>query len=84
MTIVREYKCNLCGEKLSEPQDRYGARKLIGLHWSGNHKIVEAENWREVEHHICVYCLSSLQEFKSVCSQGYRGCSGSNCTSDHK
>lgn len=82
MSVKREYRCDLCGEG---PGPGFGASSdLIGLLWEGRGVIVEAP-WREVEHHICARCLSSLQAFGPICGDGFRGCKGGpKCPSDHK
>lgn len=80
MAVNRTYKCDLCGDTWL-PEQTYS--RLVGLHWTG-------DRWRRMpanqcERHICVKCLSSLQESPKVCGAGFEGCPGGpNCTSDHK
>lgn len=81
MSVTRTYRCDLCGD--GDHKDIYGPKNLVGLHWSGNSvKIVE--NYKTVEHQICVKCLSCLQEAKKFCGQGYDCSNGPKCGSDHK
>ena len=76
--IDRNYRCNLC-------RDAYPRDELIGLHW----KDWPAKGWIEkpasqVENHLCVQCLSSLQALTARCGQGFECNGGPACGSDHK
>lgn len=78
MTTVRTYRCDLCGDS-HKPED------LTGLHF----ETFPARGWiakpaRQVEHHICTPCLSSLQALPRKCGQGFECDGGPNCGSDHK
>lgn len=78
MTVVRTYRCDLCG-------DTHPHEQLVGLHW----ETWPAKGWirkpaREVEHHLCPTCTTSIQALAPRCGQGFDCDGGPNCGSDHK
>jgi len=77
MAVERIYRCNLCRELR-----RLDENDLVGLYWS-DRKWTEKPA-KEVENHICMRCLSSLQALPARCGQGYECTGGPRCGSDHK
>lgn len=81
MAVDRTFKCDLCRDV--HMLSMIGPQKLIGLHWTDNRTVVEA-NPRQVEHHLCVRCLASIHAIQLRCGQGYECDGGPKCGSDHK
>lgn len=77
MSIERTYRCNLC-------RDTYEPKQLVGLHWTSFPKGWTEKPAREMENHICMPCLTSLQAMTQRCGQGFECTGGPNCGSDHK
>lgn len=82
MSISREYKCDLCGDQIARPSS--AGFRGIGIHWIGNRKITQAVDPKDVNHHLCFYCLSSIQKIQPYCGHGFKCGGGIDCTSDHQ
>lgn len=79
MTIDRTYRCDLCN-------DLHTAHELFGIYWKCDERpaqwvLVEPKG---VEHHLCAKCISTIQNFKAICGQGFECTGGRRCSSDHK
>lgn len=80
MAVRREYSCNVCKESIkNDPFSGFGG---IGLYWMSGGWT--KKNWAEVENHICIKCLSSIQQIPKMCGQGFECTGGVKCSSDHK
>jgi hypothetical protein len=85
MAVDRTYRCDLCRDVLSLEHMSSG-RRAVGIYWQDWPK---PSGWlvkpaREVERHLCVRCVSSIQAMPAVCGQGFDCNGGPGCGSDHK
>jgi hypothetical protein len=80
MAVDRTYRCDLCRDPLV--MNDYAENRAIGIYWKGF--SWEPRPAREVEHHLCPRCISSIQAFPAICGQGFKCTGGPTCGSDHK
>jgi len=83
MAVDKTYRCDLCGDTLSLDHAS-GGRRAIGIYWNVWPKGWLVKPAREVERHLCVHCMSSIQAMPAVCGQGFDCNGGPKCGSDHK
>ncbi len=54
MTILRTYRCNLCGDAIADET------KGVGVRFDGQHppsfKMI-----RDAEHHLCNFCVAGIK-----------------------
>jgi hypothetical protein len=81
MAVERTYKCDLCGDRLNLSDTPPSA---FGIWWQSWPKVLIMKPAREVEHHLCLSCVSSIQAMPAVCGQGFECNGGPQCGSDHK
>ena len=74
--IERIYKCDLCS-------DTHNPHDLVGIQFDAR-GVINKQVVRQVEHHLCSVCLSSLQKLPPICVHGIECTGGPHCTSDHK
>ena len=79
MSIDKTYRCNLCRDPINMDAMH---NTSTGIYWVG--KVIEARPALQVEHHLCIHCLSSIQSLPRRCGQGYECRGGPKCGSDHK
>lgn len=83
MAVERNYKCDLCGNRVRLDPSAEGDR-AIGIYWNTWPKGWLIKPAREVERHLCPICISSIQAMPRICSQGYECNGGPKCPGDHK
>lgn len=84
--IKKSMFCDLCKKAISD--DMWCRLKVIGVDIESStsvwHKLIESDPEKS-SIHICHLCVSSIQDMKMVCGDGYRGCDGGvNCDVEHK